>query len=193
MRRDVSHHDWSGDAGMNSRRRVNSTVGPLAACYDNVSRQLVSTEHRWWDCHRDCPNCDRFFGRQQKHIRRASLAGHAFRLSSRPRPVAWARRARKSNVRGHSNSHAYLARRFSRKYSDLLGGQLFYLALVCSSARPFRNCRLTTRPNKSLDASGITQTHADNLFVIWLTAAASTQPFDATSLKWQCAFSTTPS
>src|SRR5687767_3988059 len=31
--------------------------------------------------------------------------------------------------------------------------------------------------NKSLDASGITQPHADNMSVIWLTAAASTQPF----------------
>jgi hypothetical protein len=33
--------------------------------------------------------------------------------------------------------------------------------------------------NKSLDASGTTGLAIDNLSVTWLTAAASTQPFDA--------------
>ena len=36
----VSHHDWSGDAFVDSRRRVNSTVGWLS----NIPRRIIGTE-----------------------------------------------------------------------------------------------------------------------------------------------------
>jgi hypothetical protein len=42
------------------------------------------------------------------------------------------------------------------------------------------------RDNKSLDASGASGLVIDNLFVTWLTAAASTQPFGAYLNEFDC-------